>query len=193
MNGKNQNRETKSFEIPKRIVWEAYKRVKANCGAAGVDNQSLGKFKENLKGNLYKIWNRMASGSYFQAVRVVEIPKSDGGKRPLGIPTVTDRIAQMVVKIHLEPMVEPYIHPDSYGYRPNKSVLDAVGKAREQCFKHAWVIDLDIKGFFDNLNHNLVMKVIARHTKDPWVLLYIKRWLKAPVQYEDGTLENREK
>lgn len=194
MNGKSQNGKTKSFEISKRLVWEAYKRVKANRGAAGVDWQSLENFEQNLKGNLYKIWNRMTSGSYFPpAVRVVEIPKSDGGKRPLGIPTVADRIAQMVVKLHLEPTIEPYFHPDSYGYRPNKSALDAVGKARERCFNHAWAIDLDIKGFFDNLNHDLVMKAVERHTKEPWILLYIKRWLKAPAQYEDGTIENREK
>ena len=140
----------KSYEISKQVVWEAYKRVKANRGAAGVDQQSLEDFETDLKGNLYKIWNRMSSGSYFPPpVRLVEIPKGQGGTRPLGIPTVADRIAQMVAKIYLEPLLEPHFHPDSYGYRPGKSALDAVAAARQRCWRQDWVIDLDIKGFLD--------------------------------------------
>ena len=142
--------EAKPFKIPKREVWEAFKRVKANQGAAGVDGQSISAFEANLSGNLYKLWNRMSSGSYFPPpVRLVEIPKASGGSRPLGIPTVGDRVAQMVVKMHLEPLVEPYFHPDSYGYRPGRSALDAVATARERCWRSDWVIDLDIKGFFE--------------------------------------------
>ena len=148
----------KSFELSKHIVLDAYKRVKSNKGGAGVDGVDFVKFEENLKGNLYKIWNRMSSGSYIPpAVRIVEIPKVTGGVRKLGIPTISDRIAQMVAKIYFEPLVEPYFHQDSYGYRPNKSALDAVGKTRQRCWKYNWVIDLDIKGFFDNLDHELVM------------------------------------
>ncbi|MBN1548929.1 MAG: hypothetical protein JW902_19920 [Syntrophaceae bacterium] len=139
----------KSFCISKQVVWEAYKRVKANKGAAGVDSESLEDFEVNLGVNLYKIWNRMSSGSYFPPpVRAVDIEKPGGGQRRLGIPTVTDRIAQMVVKIYFEPKVEPYFHSDSYGYRPGKSALDAVGQARVRCWSHGWVLDLDIKGFF---------------------------------------------
>jgi len=139
----------KSFSISKHVVWEAYKRVKANRGAAGVDGQSLEAFEKDLKNNLYKIWNRMSSGSYFPPpVRLVEIPKGDGRMRPLGIPTVADRIAQTVAKIALEPVLEPKFHQDSYGYRPGKSALDAIGVARERCWRMDWVIDLDIKGFF---------------------------------------------
>ena len=183
----------KSYEISKRVVWEAYKRVKANRGAAGVDGKSLATFEENLKNNLYKIWNRMSSGSYFPPpVRLVEIPKgTTGATRPLGIPTVSDRIAQTVVKMYLEPQVEPHFHPDSYGYRPGKSALDAVGVTRKRCWRQDWVIDLDIKGFFDNLDHDLVMRAVRRHTKQPWILLYVERWLKAPVQRKDGSLEVR--
>lgn len=182
----------KSFDIPKQLVWDAYQRVKANRGAAGVDGESLTMFEKNLKGNLYKIWNRMASGSYLPPpVRLVEIPKGNGGKRPLGIPTVADRVAQTVVKMVLEPEVEPVFHPDSYGYRPGKSALDAVGAARNRCWKTDWVIDLDIKAFFDSLDHDLVMRAVARHTEIPWVRLYIARWLRAPLQKSDGTLEER--
>ena len=156
--------ESKPYAISKQVVWKAYKEVKANHGAAGVDGQSIEAFDSDLKGNLYKIWNRMSSGSYFPPpVRLVEIPKANGGTRPLGIPTVGDRVAQMVVKMHLEPLVEPQFHPDSYGYRPGKSALDAVATARERCWRSAWVIDLDIKGFFDNLDHELVMKTVRHH------------------------------
>ena len=184
--------ETKPFDISKWTVWEAYKKVKANKGAAGVDGQSIADFEKNLKDNLYKIWNRMSSGSYFPpAVKRVEIPKGDGCMRPLGIPTVGDRIAQMVVKMKLEPEIEPEFHEDSYGYRPNKSAHDALGKARERCWKYDWVIDLDIQGFFDNIEHELIMKAVKRHTNSKWILLYIERWLKAPVELADGTVEQR--
>jgi RNA-directed DNA polymerase len=186
--------EVKPYTISKQVVWEAYQKVKANQGAAGVDGQSIEAFESDLKNNLYKIWNRMSSGSYFPPpVRLVEIPKATGGLRPLGIPTVADRVAQMVVKMHLEPIVEPCFHDDSYGYRPGKSALDAVATARQRCWRSDWVIDLDIKGFFDNLDHDLVMKAVRHHDKTPWVLLYIERWLKAPVQQQDGSRQERTK
>ena len=181
--------EAKPYDIPKQLVWEAYQRVKANRGAAGVDGESLAAFEKDLKGNLYKIWNRMSSGSYFPPpVRLVEIPKDNGGTRPLGIPTVADRVAQTVVKMVLEPLVEPVFHPDSYGYRPGRSALDAVGVARKRCWGFDWVIDLDIKAFFDSIPHDLVERAVAHHTDLPWVRLYIGRWLRAPVQHPDGTL-----
>ncbi len=186
--------ETKPYVIPKQLVWEAYQRVKANQGAAGVDGESLAMFEQDLKGNLYKVWNRMSSGSYFPPpVRLVEIPKDDGGIRPLGIPTVADRVAQTVVTMVLEPKVEPHFHPDSYGYRPGKSALDAVGTARQRCWTADWVIDVDIKGFFDSIPHDLVERAVARHTDLPWVRLYVARWLRAPVQRPDGTREARTK
>jgi len=184
--------EAKPFSIAKRLVWEAYERVKANRGAAGVDGQSLAAFRKDLKGNLYKIWNRMSSGCYFAPpVRLVEIPKADGKKRPLGIPTVADRIAQMVVKLTLEPTVDPKFHRDSYGYRPGKSALDAVGVARKRCWQMDWVIDLDIRDFFGSLDHGLMMKALKHHTDQKWIHLYVERWLKAPLQLEDGTLKER--
>ena len=186
--------EAKPFCISKREVWEAYKKVKANHGAAGVDEQSIADFEEGLKDNLYKIWNRMSSGSYFPPpVRTVKIPKAGGGERKLGIPTVSDRIAQMVVKLRLEPEVDPHFHPDSYGYRPGKSALEAVGQARQRCWRFDWVVDLDIKGFFDNIDHDLLMRAVRKHAKDKWVILYIERWLKAPMQEEDGRLVPRDK
>ncbi|MGC3978464.1 MAG: reverse transcriptase domain-containing protein [Paludibacteraceae bacterium] len=145
-------KDAKSFEISKQLVMEAYKRVKANRGTAGIDDVSIADFESNLKGNLYKIWNRMSSGSYLPpAVKLVEIPKPNGGKRPLGIPTVGDRVAQMVVIMTIEPEIEPHFHEDSYAYRPKKSALDAVAKAKERCYAFHWVVDLDIKGFFDNM------------------------------------------
>jgi RNA-directed DNA polymerase len=184
--------ETKPFNISKKLVWEAYQRVKANRGAAGVDGESLTAFEEDLKGNLYKIWNRMSSGSYVPPpVLLVEIPKWDGSVRPLGVPTVGDRVAQTVAKMVLEPMVEPKFHPDSYGYRPGKSALDAVGVARQRCWRLDWVIDLDIRGFFDSLSHELVLKAVKHHTDLKWLHLYVERWLKAPLQLEDGTLKDR--
>lgn len=184
----------KPFWIAKNEVLEAYKRVKANRGAAGVDGQSIDEFEGNLKNNLYKLWNRMSSGSYFPPpVRRVEIPKGDGRMRPLGIPTVADRVAQMVVKRYLEPKLEPYFHPDSYAYRLDKSAIAAVGQARKRCWRYDWVIDLDIKGFFDNIDHELMMRAVRKHTDCKWVLLYVERWLKAPAQLEDGRLVEREK
>jgi len=184
----------KPFSISKQVVWDAFKRVKANGGAAGVDGESIAEFEGDLKKNLYKLWNRMSSGSYFPPpVRTVEIPKDNGGTRPLGIPTVSDRIAQMVVKLYLEPEVEPHFHQDSYGYRPGKSAIEAVGVARQRCWRYGWVLDLDIKGFFDNLDHGLVMRAVGKHTNCKWILLYIERWLKAPAQMADGTLVKRDK
>lgn len=184
--------EAKPFDVPKRLVWEAYKRVKANRGAAGVDGQSLAEFENGLEDNLYKVWNRMASGSYFPPpVRLVEIPKGGGGTRPLGIPTVGDRIAQAAVKMVLEPLVEPHFHEDSYGYRPGKSAHDAVDTARKRCWRTDWVIDLDVRGFFDNLDHELILKAVAHHTDSRWVYLYITRWLRAPVEKRDGTRVER--
>jgi RNA-directed DNA polymerase len=185
---------TKPFSITREVVWEAYKKVKSNKGSAGVDDLSIEEFDKDLKNNLYKIWNRMSSGSYFPPpVKLVEIGKRDGGVRPLGIPTVGDRVAQMAVKIVLEPSIEPYFHPDSYGYRPGKSALDAVGKARERCWRYNWVLDLDIKGFFDSLRHDLLMRALQRHTDSKWILLYVERWLKAPMQNSNGELVSRDK
>jgi group II intron reverse transcriptase/maturase len=184
----------KSFDISKRQVWEAYKCVKTNRGCAGIDKQSIAEFEEDISNNLYKIWNRMSSGSYFPSpVMRVEIPKEDGRTRPLGIPTVADRIAQMVVKNYLEPILEPHFHVDSYGYRPNKSALDAVGMARKRCWRYNWVLDLDIKGFFDNISHELLMKAVTKHTECRWVLLYVERWLKASVAMLDGSFLYPEK
>jgi RNA-directed DNA polymerase len=184
----------KSWSIPKRWVWEAYERVKVNRGAAGVDGQTIEEFEKDLKDNLYKLWNRMSSGSYLPPpVKRVQIEKRDGGKRPLGIPTVSDRIAQAVVKAYLEPELEKHFHPDSYGYRPGKSALEAVGVARQRCWKYAWALDIDIRAFFDSISHELLLRAVRKHTDCAWVLLYIERWLKAPVQMEDGTLEPREK
>ncbi len=185
--------EQKSFGISKRSVWEAWKKVKANQGAAGVDEVTIAQFEAGLSDNLYKVWNRMASGSYFPPpVRRVYIPKAGGGERPLGIPTVGDRVAQMVAKHFLEPLVEPVFHPDSYGYRPGKSALDAVGQARQRCWQYDWVVDLDIKGFFDNIDHDLMMRALRKHTECKWVLLYVERWLKAPVLDADGVEHTRD-
>jgi len=186
--------EAKPYSISKRVVFEAYKRVKANKGAAGVDEESITDFEINLKDNLYRIWNRMSSGSYFPPpVRAVDIGKKDGGQRRLGVPTVSDRIAQMVAKMYFEPEVECYFHPDSYGYRPKKSAIEAAGVARQRCWRYDWVLDLDIKGFFDNIDHELMLRAVRKHTDCKWLLLYIERWLKAPVELKDGTLVNRDK
>ena len=185
----------KSFDISKREVWEAYERVKANKGAPGVDGCSIEDFEKDLRNNLYKIWNRMSSGSYFPpAVRAVEIPKSHGGgTRILGVPTVADRIAQTVVARRLETKVEPIFHPDSYGYRPGRSALHAVAACRERCWKNDWVIDLDIQKFFDSVPWDLVVKAVEANTDLPWVVLYVKRWLQAPLQLPDGTLQRRDR
>ena len=184
----------KPFCISKWEVWEAYRRVKANQGGVGVDGESIAELEVDLKNNLFKIWNRMSSGSYFPPpVRRVDIRKDDGGMRPLGIPTVADRIAQTVVKRYLEPILEKNFHPDSYGYRPEKSAIEAVGVARQRCWRYDWVFDLDIKGFFDSIDPSLLMRVVRKHTDCKWVLLYIERWLKASVQLEDGSLIRRER
>ena len=178
----------KSFTIEKSEVWEAFKRVKANQGAAGVDGQTLEGFEDRLGPELYKLWNRMSSGSYMPPpVRRVMIPKADGGQRPLGIPTVSDRIAQEVVRRYLEPLLEPVFHKDSYGYRPERSAIDAIRTARQRCWRYDWVLDMDIKGFFDTIDHELLLRAVRHHTDCTWVLLYIERWLKAPVMLEDGT------
>jgi RNA-directed DNA polymerase len=191
-NGMNVSDYAKPFSISKQDVWDAYKRVKANRGAAGVDGQSISDFEENLSGNLYKLWNRLASGSYFPPpVRRVDIPKGDGKTRPLGIPTVADRIAQMVVTRFLQPILEPKFHVNSYGYRPEKSAKDALSVARQRCWKYDWVLDLDIKSFFETIDHELLMRAVRKHTTCPWVLLYIQRWLKAPTQLADGSLIER--
>jgi RNA-directed DNA polymerase len=182
----------KPFDIPKREVWEAFKKVKANQGAAGVDGQSIRDFEAGLSGNLYKLWNRMSSGSYFPPpVRRVDIPKDEGRTRPLGIPTVGDRIAQEVVRRYLEPILDPIFHEDSYGYRPRRSAIDAVRKARQRCWRSGWVLDIDVQGYFDGIDWELLLKAVRQHTDCPWVLLYIERWLKAPVQMEDGSVEPR--
>lgn len=186
--------EDKPFRISKWAVWEAWTKVRANQGAAGIDGVSVTQFEKKLKNNLYRIWNRMSSGSYVPPpVKRVMIPKSGGGERPLGIPTVGDRVAQMVVKMYLEPKVEPLFHPDSYGYRPRKSALDAVGTCRRRCWRYNWVVDLDVKGFFDNIDHSLMMRAVRKHTDCKWVLLYVERWLKAPVELGNGTQMPRER
>lgn len=185
---------TKAFDIPKQLFVDAFKHVKANAGSAGVDRQSLEEFEMNLKDNLYKLWNRMSSGCYFpQPVMAVPIPKKSGGTRILGIPTVVDRIAQQVVKMLFEPLVEPHFLPDSYGYRPNKSALDAIKVTRERCWKQDWVLEYDIKGLFDNISHDLLMKAVRKHTECKWILLYIERWLKAPMQDSDGVIVARDR
>ena len=184
----------KPFDISKQAVWEAYGKVKANKGAPGVDEVSIEEFEKDLKGNLYKIWNRMSSGTYFPPpVRAVEIPKPDGGARVLGVPTVADRIAQTVVARVLEEKTEPVFHSDSYGYRPGRSALDAVATCRRRCWKADWVIDLDISAFFDSVPWDLVLKAVCAHTDQPWVELYTRRWLQAPLQLPDGTLRQRER
>jgi RNA-directed DNA polymerase len=186
--------EPKPFGISKWVVWEAYQRVRANQGAAGVDGESIEEFERDLRGNLYKLWNRMSSGSYFPPpVRAVQIPKRAGGVRTLGVPTVADRVAQTVVRMYLEPEVEPLFHPDSYGYRPGRSALDAVGVCRERCWRQDWVIDLDLRSFFDSIDHDLLLKAVSKHTDLRWVLLYVERWLKAPLRKEDGTLVSRDR
>ena len=187
-------KKVKPFVIDKQIVAEAWKRVKANRGSSGVDKVSIDKFGKNLKDNLYKIWNRMSSGSYFPSpVRVVEIPKPDGKVRSLGIPTVEDRVAQMTVKLILEPKIDHHFHDDSYGYRMGKSAHQALAKTRERCWRMNWVVDMDIKGFFDNLNHDLVLVALSKHSECKWIHLYVKRWLEAPTQDQTGVSEKRSK
>jgi len=182
----------KPFDIDRMQVFEAYKAVKSNAGAAGVDGQTIEQFEADLKSNLYKIWNRMSSGSYFPPpVRAVTIPKKSGGDRILGVPTVADRVAQMVVKQVIEPSLDPVFLEYSYAYRPSKSALDAVGVTRERCWKYDWVVEFDIKGLFDNIDHELLLRAIRKHVTCKWALLYIERWLKAPMLQEDGVLMER--
>jgi RNA-directed DNA polymerase len=185
----------KPFAISKWEVQEAYQKVKANKGAPGVDGVALAEFEADLKNNLYKIWNRMSSGSYFPPpVKAVEIPKPHGaGTRILGVPTVADRVTQTVVAARLEKAVEPIFHPDSYGYRPGRSSLDAVAACRKRCWKKDWVIDLDVEKFFDSVRWDLIVKAVGAHTDLPWVVLYVKRWLAAPLQLPDGTLLERDR
>ena len=186
--------QVKPFDISKRVVWEAYLRVKANKGAAGVDGQTIEQYEQNLKNNLFKLWNRLSSGSYFPPPgKAVTIPKAGGGSRILGVPTVGDRIAQTVAAMYLERQVEPVFHPDSYGYRPGRSALDAVGRCRERCWRNDWVIDLDVRAFFDSVDHSLMLKAVERHTDQRWILLYVTRWLQAPLRQPDGTLTARDR
>jgi len=185
---------TKPFAISKTLVMAAWEAVKSNAGAAGVDKQSIEDFERSLKDNLYKIWNRMSSGTYFPApVKAVAIPKKNGGERILGVPTVGDRVAQMIVKMVFEPKVEPIFLPDSYGYRPAKSALDAIGVTRERCWRYDWVLEFDIRGLFDNIGHELLLRAVEKHTECKWERLHIERWLKAPMQLANGTLVQRAK
>ena len=184
--------ETKPFKISKQAVKIAFDRVKANKGTYGIDEQSITDFEINLRDNLYKIWNRMSSGTYFpKPVKAVAIPKKNGGTRILGIPTVEDRVAQMVAKIYFEPNVEKIFYEDSYGYRPNKSAIQAVGVLRERCWRKDWVVDFDIKGLFDNIRHDYLIEMVKRHTNEQWIILYIERWLKTPFKMQDETIVER--
>jgi len=185
----------KSFEISKRLVFGAWEKVRANGGAPGVDGVSIGRFAERERDNLYRLWNRLSSGSYFPGpVRAVEIPKDHGaGVRVLGVPNTVDRIAQTAAAMLLEEKLEPIFHPDSYGYRPGRSAHDALAATRKRCWSKDWVLDLDVRAFFDSVPHDLLLKAVAHHTDERWVLLYIERWLTAPMQMPDGTLVAREK
>jgi RNA-directed DNA polymerase len=193
--GRSKPVKRKSFDIEKRLLLGAWEKVRANDGAPGVDAVSISQFRERWGDNLYKLWNRMSSGSYFPGpVRAVEIPKDHGaGVRVLGVPNVADRVAQTAAAMLLEEKLEPIFHPGSYGYRPGRSAQDAVAACRKRCWEHDWVIDCDIRAFFDSVPHDLLMKAVAHHTSKRWVLLYIERWLKAPMQMPDGTLVPREK
>jgi group II intron reverse transcriptase/maturase len=184
----------KPYSIAKRVVWEAYQHVKANRGAAGIDDETIAMFEQNLSGNLYKLWNRMSSGSYFPPpVKQVEIPKANGGTRKLGIPTVADRVAQTVVKLLIEPDLDRLFHSDSYGYRPGKSAQQAVAITRQRCWRYDWVVEFDIKAAFDQIDHGLLMKAVRTHVREDWILLYIERWLTAPFETADGTRLSRER
>jgi RNA-directed DNA polymerase len=185
---------TKSFAVSKRMVYESYLKVMSKNGCAGIDKQSIAMFEGDRSKNLYKIYNRMASGSYFPpAVRTVFIPKKQGGLRPLGIPTVGDRIAQGVVKDYLEPAMDKIFHDSSFGYRPGRSAHDALAQCHANCLQYAWVVDVDIKGFFDNISHERLMELLKRQTEEKWVLLYVERWLKAGIEQEDGSIVARTK
>ena len=184
----------KPFEITKKLVWQAYLEVKSKGGGPGVDEQSIEAFEQNLKNNLYRLWNRLSSGSYFPpAVKAVPIPKKSGGTRILGVPTVSDRIAQTVVKLVLEPILEPVFDENSFGYRPGRSAHDAIAVTRKRCWHYDWVVEFDVRGLFDNISHDLLMKALRHHCDCRWVLLYVERWLKAPVRQRDGRLADRHK
>jgi RNA-directed DNA polymerase len=184
----------KPFDIPKTLIWEAYKHVKANGGAAGIDRQTIEQYEEHLADNLYKLWNRMCSGSYFPPpVKAVPIPKKSGGVRVLGVPTIADRVAQTVVKQWLEPKLDPLFHADSYGYRPGRSAHDAIAVTRRRCWEDDWVVEFDVKGLFDNIDHDLLMRALRQHCQQSWILLYVERWLKAPMQTMDGEIKVRER
>ena len=186
--------QSKTNAISEQEVRQAWQRVRTKGGVGGVDGESIKSFEKSLERNLYKVWNRMASGSYHpKAVKRVEIPKGDGSKRPLGIPTIEDRVAQEVVRARFEPVVETFFHRDSYGYRPNRSAVEAVGKCRERCWKYDWVLDVDIQKFFDTIDHTLLMKAVEKYSPEKWMALYIRRWLKAPVRKTDGTIEKNER
>ncbi len=183
----------KSFEIPKRLIWEAWKRVAANQGGPGVDRESIETFRNRLARNLYALWNRMSSGSYFpQPVKEVLIPKGDGF-RPLGVPTISDRVAQMAVKLLVEPGIDAIFHSSSFGYRPNKSAKQAVTQARRNCWRYDWVVDIDLKSFFDTIDHGLLRRAVEKHVSEPWARLYIRRWLESPVQKQTGELVARDR
>jgi len=183
---------TKPFEISRELVWKAYQRVKANRGAAGVDKETIQAFEQDLKGNLYKLWNRMSSGSYLPPpVKGVPIPKKSGGTRLLGVPTVADRVAQTVVSMTLEPLLEPVFHKDSYGYRPGQSAHDAIAVVRQRCWERDWVVEFDIRKFFDTIDHELLTRALEKHCQIPWVLLYVTRWLTAPMENPEGKLVER--
>lgn len=178
---------TRPYAIPKQLVWEAFQRVKANGGAGGVDEESIVDFEKKLGDNLYKIWSRMESGSYFPPpVKAVPIPKKSGGTRVLGVPTVADRVAQTVVKQVLEPILEPVFDANSFGYRPGRSAHDAIALVRRRSWEYDWVVEFDIKGLFDHIDHDLLMRAVGKHCSTPWVLLYIGRWLRAPMETENG-------
>jgi RNA-directed DNA polymerase len=182
------------FEIPKKLVFQAYQEVESKGGSAGIDQETIQDFEENLKGNLYKIWNRMSSGSYFPpAVKGVPIPKKSGGTRLLGVPTVGDRVAQTVVKMVLEPLLDPIFDENSFGYRPGKSAHDAIAVTRKRCWEFDWVVEFDIKGLFDNIDHELLMKALRHHCDCKWILLYVERWLKAPLIDTEGNIILRDK
>jgi RNA-directed DNA polymerase len=185
---------TKPFVIPKALVWEAFQRVKANGGSAGVDDESIEEFEKNLGDNLYKLWNRMGSGSYLPPpVKAVPIPKKSGGIRTLGVPTVADRVAQTVVKMVLEPLLEPVFDDNSFGYRPGRSALDAIALVRRRSWEYDWVVEFDIKGLFDNIDHELLLRALRKHCNTPWVLLYVERWLRAPMETGEGRRVARER
>jgi group II intron reverse transcriptase/maturase len=184
--------ETKPYHISKHAFIQAFHRVKANKGTYGIDEETIEEYEERLKDNLYKLWNRMSSGSYMpKPVKAVAIPKKTGGTRTLGIPTVEDRIAQMVAKMYLEPELEPMFYEDSYGYRPNKSAIQALEATRKRCWRKDWVLEFDIKGLFDNIRHDYLIEMVRRHTKEKWIILYVQRWLTTPFQMEDGSIEAR--